>query len=169
MMRLGHEEKALLLIHKHWLIPTIRIGITLFVALIPLPILPFLKTFIAPAYQDLAFNLTLFLISLYWLILLLGIFILWVEYWLDIWLVTNKRVLSVDQMSLFKRKISEFHVDNLQDITVTIPGFLGRVFNFGTIDAHTAGQHHFMMRDVPNPNAARRIVLDSAEYFINRQ
>lgn len=162
MIHLNTGEKMLLIIHKHWLIPLSSICFAVVFGLLPLLALPFFDVFFTDAIQKIMVPVFLFVLSIYWLILLLGIFLLWVEHWLDIWIVTNERILGIEQVSLFRRRIAEFHVHRMQDITVTIPSFLGRVLNYGSLDVHTAGEHHFRINNVPNPNAARRIMLQSA-------
>lgn len=162
MIKLNENEKMLLIIHKHWLIPLSRIIGTIFIGILPLFLLPFLNILFSDGLRSIIIPIFLFILSIYWLLLLLGIFLLWVEHWLDIWIVTNQRVLGIEQISLFRRHIAEFHINRMQDITVLIPNFMGRVLNFGSIDVHTAGEHHFRITNVPNPNAARRIILQSA-------
>jgi len=162
MIKLNKGEKMLLIIHKHWLIPLSSITGAIIFGIVPLFLLPFLNLLFGEGLQPIIVPVFLFVVSIYWLLLLLGIFILWVEYWLDLWIVTNERILGIEQVSLFRRRIAEFHVSRMQDITVLIPNFLGRVLNYGCIDVHTAGEHHFRITNVPNPNAARRIMLESS-------
>ena len=45
-----------------------------------------------------------------------------VDYYLDIWIVTNDRIINIEQLGLFARSISELDLYQIQDVTSEIKG-----------------------------------------------
>jgi len=79
-----------------------------------------------------AFGLSVFL-GLY---LALRLFVTW--YW-NAFVVTNYRVIDVDQHGLFDRVVSEATFDKIQDVSYHVKGMCGTMLRYGTIVVQTAG------------------------------
>ncbi len=78
----------------------------------------------------------------------------WVDYYLDIWVVTDQRVLNIVQHGLFSRTISELSIQNIQDVTAEIHGKIATVLDFGDVHIQTAGERkRFMFNDVGDPES----------------
>lgn len=76
----------------------------------------------------------------------------WYEYSNDICLITNKRVISIEQEGFFKREIAEAELDKIQEVEYATKGFLETAFNFGDIHLQTASAHSkIVLKDVPRP------------------
>ena len=87
-----------------------------------------------------------------------------VDYYLDLWVVTNKKILNVEQNGLFARTISELELDKIQDVTSEIDGILPTLLNFGDVSIQTAGeQEHFTFEQVKRPDLIREKILQLAE------
>jgi uncharacterized membrane protein YdbT with pleckstrin-like domain len=89
----------------------------------------------------------------------------WTHYYLDAYIVTNQRVLTIDQIDFFHRKVSEADIGNVQDIEVVVKGFFSNILNFGDIRIQTAGadQKTLFFDNVPYPYKAKDIILKFAE------
>lgn len=76
------------------------------------------------------------------------------------YIVTNQRVIKIDQNSLFSRLISEAEIDRIQEISTEISGPIHTLLNFGTIKIQTASNTGMMdLDDVPDPyNMQQEIV-----------
>lgn len=76
------------------------------------------------------------------------------------YIVTNQRVIKIDQNSLFSRLISEAEIDRIQEISTEISGPIHTMLNFGTIKIQTASTTGMMdLEDVPDPyNMQQEIV-----------
>jgi membrane protein YdbS with pleckstrin-like domain len=55
-----------------------------------------------------------------------------------LYIVTNQRVIKVDQRGLFNRLISEAEIERIQEISTDINGPIKTVLNFGTVKIQTA-------------------------------
>lgn len=87
-------------------------------------------------------------------------FVVWTNYYLDVWIITDQRIVDIEQFSLFSRDVSEFRMDRVQDLTVEVKGILPTLLGFGDLHVQTAGMHHeFHIRDIPDPYSVKdRIV-----------
>jgi len=67
-------------------------------------------------------------------------------------LITNQRVINVDQRGFFNRQITETDYSKIQDVTNTTSGMIGTTFNIGNIIIQTAGtQNQLIIKKIPNP------------------
>lgn len=101
---------------------------------------------------------------LWFLILWMRSFHLFVDFYLDTWIITTKRVISVDQVGFFTRKIQSTRMDRIQDIMTDVDGIVQTVFNIGTIRIKSAGAtdaDEFIIRGVGNPRGIRERILQA--------
>jgi uncharacterized membrane protein YdbT with pleckstrin-like domain len=86
-----------------------------------------------------------------------------IDYYLDFWIVTNDRIINVEQ-HLFARTISELDLYKIQDITGESRGFLQTMFNYGHVFVQTAGEvGRFNFEEVPGPREVARKIMELAE------
>lgn len=85
-------------------------------------------------------------------------------YYLDVWLVTDDRVIDVDQKTLFSRTISELDLASIQDVTTDIKGFFPTLFDYGDVIVKTASDNpNIIFRSVPHPNKIRADLVDLSD------
>lgn len=150
-----------MIIRRHWFVllaPSLSI---FFLLLLPalLPLLPF-ELFNAGISLG---ALGTFLFSLYLLFLLLFAFLIWMNYYLDVWIITSERIIDIEQHNLFSRTISEFPMSRVQDISIDIHGIIETFFKFGDLKVQTAGSHEgFVINDAPDLYAAKDLILTEA-------
>ncbi len=88
----------------------------------------------------------------YYLTLITWLFIAWVDYYLDVGIVTDKRIIDIDQRGLFRRNVAELDCKMVQDINADKTGILQTLFNFGDVIVQTAGETpNFSFHAVPRP------------------
>lgn len=101
----------------------------------------------------------MFLFS-WFLLMWIGAFIIWTDYFLDVLIVTNKRIINIEQKALFSREIASLRLDKIQDITIDINGVLATFLSFGNIRIQTAGeQEEFLVRFIKNPESLKSTIL----------
>lgn len=62
-----------------------------------------------------------------------------VRWYMNAFIVTNMRVVDVDQRGFFERVVSEAPIDKIQDLSYSVRGVLGTLFNFGSVSLQTSG------------------------------
>ena len=155
------NERVLLLLRRHWSILLMH-GIVCFLfLLIPLVADGLLSRF-APEYREVFFFP--FVNLVFW-IYLLGVwtyfFIGWVDYYLDAWIVTDDRIINIEQNGLFNRVISEQRLYRIQDVTAEVKGPLRTLFNFGNVYIQTAGEtERFVFEDIPEPYHVKKTLIE---------
>lgn len=159
MIDLAQEEKILLTIRRHWFVlvgPTVAFFVALILPSLVLTVAPrFIPTFENPSTQPII-NFTL---SLYFLAVLLYMLVLWADYYLDVWIITTKRLIDIRQTSLFSRQISEFQIDRVQDVTIDIHGIIPTILKFGNLRVETASASSFTIENAPNLYEAKDLIL----------
>ena len=79
-------------------------------------------------------------------------FVIWFDYYLDIWIITTHRIVNVEQKGLFSRQVSELKFNQIQDVSTDVKGFFPTILNFGDITVQTAAeQSRFLFRSVGDP------------------
>lgn len=112
-----------------------------------------------PAY----YTATILLASIYYLSVILFFYTYFVAFHLDLWVITNDRLMDVEQKTLFARTISEVDLYQIQDASSEVHGIFPSIFNYGNILLQTAGPvPKFVFRNVPNPNKLREAILNLA-------
>jgi len=103
-------------------------------------------------------------LSAFSLFALLFMFQQFLDHWLDIWILTSRRIINIEQTGLFSRVRSEVRLYRVQDVTSEIKGFLRHMFNYGMVYTQTAGEtHRFAFEDIEDPKEAAREILQLAE------
>lgn len=160
-----HEnEKIILFLRRHWFIFLIRIFLVLILIIILVVIYIFFTAVNSNFRESVFFNLLLFGESLAILFIWNFFFILWLDYYLDAWIVTNERIINIEQRGFFIRKISELKLTKIQDVASEIIGVIPTLLNYGNIHVQTAGEEkHFIFFQIPNPNYVKNVIVELQE------
>lgn len=171
-LKLEEGESVISAVRKHWFIllsKTFGICVT---GVVPLFITVFLLSnthtigFVSePAllYKPAAFFCVVWILFM-WMMF----FGVWTNYYLDMWIITNRRVIAIDQKGFFRRSVASFRFERLQDITVEIDGFIPTLLDFGTVRAETAGHSEsFIVDDIPHPRDIKALIQEHADQVIS--
>lgn len=161
---LGSSEQVLMRLRQHWVIFARQAFIYLLFLALPFGLWWLQQRFLPELFLDSTSFMTIameLLMSAYLLFVLQAFFTAWVDYALDVWIITNQRVLNVVQSGLFHRTVSELDLGNIQDVSSNIKGVFSTMFNFGTITVETAGeQDHFVFPNLPHPEQVAKKLLE---------
>ena len=162
-MRFDDGEQAVVVIRKHWLLFAGSIITIALAAWLPLVLVRMLPAGIFSFIPAQIGEPTLAFVYMAWLLLLwLLLFALWTNFYLNIWIVTDRRVIDIIQRGLFSRELATTRLEKVQDVTIDTEGLLATVFDFGTLTIHTAGlDSDFIITDAAHPNRAREKILDA--------
>jgi len=112
-------------------------------------------------------------IPLVFLIMMIFLHMLWIisfimlaDYYLDIWILTNERLITIEQKGLFSRKLSEFELQKIQDVSVNISGFFPTLLNYGDVRVRTASENpDFAFKQVESPNKAKDNIMKECDRY----
>lgn len=156
------DEQILLIKRRH---PIILFGF--FCSAIVLLLIPLVLYFSLPAVLDpqtaiIIQKLFLFITGLYLLYICVIAFFIAIDYCLDAWIITNQRIIAIEQKGLFRRTITELRYSRIQDITSDVSGLVATFFQFGNIMIQTAAeQERMILRQITHPIETRRIIAET--------
>jgi len=159
------NEKIILLVRRHWFVLFARLLLWTVIGLLP-PALALLlpgdlqsTTGSAVGYPLLVMGASVFYLFL-WLFVLNS----FVDYFLDVWIVTTERILNIEQDELFSRTASEQKLSRIQDVTVEVKGVFPTFLRYGDVHVQTAGkQERFVFEQVPQPTEIAQQISSLAE------
>lgn len=155
-------EEIEFILRKHPLTLFMPAVSLLFMLLLPLLfyiiIMPLaLPGFLYKPYQGIFFLITTIYYGFFWLVAAME----WSNYYLDLLVLTNKRIMKVQQLGLFHRVVSELELERIQDITSTINGPIHTLFDYGDLEIQTASEENKIQpKDIPHPVKVRRKIME---------
>lgn len=158
------DEQVVLFLRRHWFIFFIHL-LSVFAAILGLILIYVFFTLLGGDFaQSDYFNLLLFAESLGTLFVWNLFFILWLDFYLDAWIVTNERIININQKGFFNRDISELKLTKIQDVTSEIVGVIPTILGYGNIQVQTAAEmERFTFHQIPNPNEVKNIIVQLQE------
>lgn len=98
--------------------------------------------------------------SVFYLAIIVFFFTQFIDFYLDLWVVTNDRIVDIEQFGLFARTVSEVDLFRIQDVTTNVHGFFSTIFNYGVITIKTASDNKsIVFKNIPRPNAVREKLI----------
>ena len=159
-------EKIFLLLRRHWFsyVSFIIIGL---IMSIPLIILFVYLILFQQNFSSVLLNISILAASIY-LLFIIGLLLYgFIDYYLDVYIVTNERIVDIEQNGFFKRKISELHLHQVQDVNAQVKGAFATMLHYGDIHIQTAGEReNFIFKAVPNPYRISKIIVDLHEAIL---
>lgn len=153
----GTSEEVHLFLRRHFAtnIPWILASILLLLS--PPLILPFLGEAI-PFTSNLPLGSAVILLLFYYTIIFgTVIFTNFINWYFNVYIVTNERIIDVDFVNILYREVSGTRLNLIQDVTVKAGGVVRAIFNYGDVFIQTAGTEvNFDFHAVPHPHEVAR-------------
>lgn len=164
-------EKIILFLRRHYFIILAKIILWAIVAILPAIFYFLFKDVLAGLFINELFTPILVLFtSIFYLYIWLFAFHSFVDYYLDIWIVTSERIVNIEQKGLFARTVSEQKIHRIQDVTSELKGFFSTTLDYGTVYIQTAAEKpRFVFKQVPNPYSIARKINKIVERKIKHQ
>ena len=146
--KLDNGERFIIIIRKHLI--TLALPISKIIISI---------TVIALIYEKLAEFELGSKIALTWIIasILYGVYEIIVWY-LDCYIITDKKIIDIDQKGIFKRIVAEVDIENIQEVVYEVSGPLETLFNYGTVKVKMAGGGMIGMEQISNPAGIKDLI-----------
>lgn len=179
------DERVFLFLRRHWISFVPPFLIVLLMVVIPIVMSTFfgflnfsVEGIIAEFFKSLgnayavirAKQTIVFMYSSYYFFVASYFLVLWLDYYFDITIVTNERIIDIQQAGLFSRSVSELYLMQLQDISGKQKGLLQNLFNFGDVIIQTAGKkENFIIDHVAHSYQVSRKIMDLQEALMERK
>lgn len=161
------DERVLVVARKHWFVFFIQIIGILILFIVPFFALPLLSIFLAAGGGPVAVppGFGFFFISLWALVLWNMLFARFTDFYFDVWIVTNWRIIDIEQKGFFNRNVSTLlNLEHIEDVTTAVSSILGTFLNYGHLQVQTAAAHReFVIEDVADPRGIERIIRRAQE------
>lgn len=103
---------------------------------------------------------------IFWMFFSIFIYIKWLDHELDMYVVTNNRIIWVEQISFLNRKVSECNLGQVQEVGSHTKWLLANLLNFGTVKIQTAwNATNFQMSLCPLPLENSRSILNLVDHY----
>ncbi len=159
---LQEGEQIQMVIRRHWIVFT-YVFVYIFTLILSTAFVLFFRDSISTIIPDGLLNVIL---VIYWTIFLLVIYVTWINNELDLIIITNMRVIGIDQIAFLHRDFSECAIERVQEINAETKGLLADIFNFGTLTIHTASDaSDFIMHATADPLETARGGLNIIQKF----
>lgn len=156
----NNGEQIVLIVRRHWfniiqnMLSILVMAALLVASYLYLPVL-------FPALDKNSLNgLFLFGETLFAMIVWIIFYLIWIDYYFDVWIITNRRIVNVEQKGLFSRDVSELQLEKIQDITTEVLGVIPTFLNYGDVQIQSAAeQEKFLFRRVADPYRIKDMIM----------
>ncbi len=149
---LNEGEKLVALVRKHWI--TLALPLAKAIIAIAVIIILYPKLFEFEYGKEIVFV---------WIIasILYAVHEIIVWY-LDCYIITNKRIIDIDQKSIFQRIVAEVGIENIQEAVYLTNGPLETILGYGTVNVKTGSSGSIIgMEQIPNPAEVKDIIVNA--------
>ena len=173
-IKLEDDEQLIKIVRKHWFIMFVYTMTAAGLALFPMIAYWLVSFVINSSNTTLAETIgpALGLSSTVWFFYLAWLLLVWMhytnhitDYFLDLWAITDRRIVAIDQRGYFRRFLSSFRLERLQDMNIEVHGIVPTLLNYGTIEAQTAGgsNEEFKTSNMPDPRGLKALIIKLAD------
>lgn len=105
-----------------------------------------------------------YIFGIFQLVVILVFLVAALDFYFDIVIVTDRRMVDIDQEQLFFRRISQLNLEDVEDVTSVVKGFFPSIFDYGSLEVQTAGEaRNFEIPNIKNTHEIEAIIADLAE------
>lgn len=149
---LKENEELILLVRRFPLVFALPIVISAIFIIAPF-------FFLYPLFHWGAVGVVVFFITL-----AIGLFLVIrtvIIYSFNVFVITNQRIIDIDQAGLFDRTVSETTYDKIQDVSFRIKGISQTLLHYGSVVIQTASQQaNIELYGVKNPATVQQLITE---------
>ena len=106
------------------------------------------------------------ILSVFWMYYLLFLYVSWINYELDVFILTNNRIVCIEQKTFLNRSVWETTLDKVQEVSIETKWLLANLFDFGTLKILTSGSSpSFDMTYSPHPMKSSRYINNLVDRY----
>ena len=162
MLEIDNEEHIIRIVRKHWFVLLSGLFVLLFCVTLPVILLVLLHVLpieVLFTFSGSTFYAGGFLLFAWLLIVWMMGWNMWTDYYLDVLVMTDRRIFDIEQKGLFSRLSSSFRIDRIQNVSVDQKGIIQTLLDFGTLRLETAGEKEdFVARYIAKPHEIKKFI-----------
>ncbi len=163
------DEKIIFVVREHWFRLFIKLFFVAVLAAAPFLLGKLFGSFDPIPDTERGLAISSLLMQMYYLVLIISVFIIWILYYLNIHIITERHIVDIDQVGLLNHMVSELNVDTIEDVTGHTVGLFGNLLDYGTVFVQTAGTvERFEFDNVPHPGHIASMILEVYENHKNK-
>jgi hypothetical protein len=109
---------------------------------------------------------SILVITAFWMYYSLFLYVSWLNYELDVFILTNNRIVCVEQKTFLNRAVGETTLDKVQEVSIETKWLLANLFDFGTLKILTSGSSpSFDMTYSPHPMTSSRYINNLVDRY----
>ena len=157
-------EKILAEVRRHWIFFLAESIASVVFVLFPLLAISVAKNAYAFSLPSALTELFVFIYLVWLLLAWIYFFIAWTDYYLDVLIITDRKIIDIEQKGIFHREITSFRLERIQNITIETPSFLSTLLDFGHIRIGTAGEDDpFEINNIYSPYRAKDLIMSECQ------
>ena len=158
---LNSSETIIKVIHRNWFYLLEQFFWIIVISIFFVGSLIFVPLFFPDFLNGIDQSIVLFAQNFFMLVIWIYCFMIWIDYYFDVWIITSERIINVEQKGMFTRKVSELRYSRIQDVTTEVMGFLPTILNYGDVKIQTAAEEdEFLFRTVSDPYGIKDIIMN---------
>lgn len=164
-LHLEDGENVILEVRRHWIVFVANGLLMLFMGVVPFLGFVILEYFLPQAlgftFSGSHFWFFTYAYSLWLLLLWISFFSQWTKYYLDVWYVTERRIIIIDQKRLFHREVFNVRFDRIQDVSIEVNGIISTFLGFGNVRVQTASEDSadLYLSTVRRPDEVKKVIF----------
>jgi len=151
------DEEVIMITRKHWTAYITNISLAVFMPVIPIVLLITLANWENGVYGGTTVYISLFILSIIFAVNIIVTTV--VQWYYNVSIITDKRILSLKVSSIFQHSYTEILWRKIQDVSHSSEGFLSAVFDIGSVYIDTAGEGiDLTLKFVPKPRDVQEVI-----------
>ena len=154
------DDRIILFLRRHFITNFLWILEGIILIFIPLAVL----MLVSLSGIDLSFiplNFAMFSLLFYYLLVFQFFFLNFLNWFFNISLVTQQKVIDIDFKILFSKNVASTKLGQVEDVSLNEVGLLRAIFDYGDVLVQTAGtEDNFDFEGVPHPERVVHIIGD---------
>lgn len=165
---LAENEQIILMARRHWFFVAIAMLKPIILAILPwLAALALAFLNLSPDNEQAATLLFWYFAWLFWSLCFCWGVLIWVDWYLDLWVLTNQKIIDIQQTGLFQRLVMTYSINNIQGVTIKTGGLLATFFKYGDAEVKIAGQANAVVfREIPNATLVQDKILQAHQEYL---
>lgn len=152
------DEEIFLAVRPHWFT-----NATWVLTAIAMLFVPFIISY-SGALSFLPATYQLVSVLFWYLITFIFAFEKFLSWYFDVYILTNERVVDIDFNNMLNKHFAEADIAMIQDVSSSVKGVAGTLFNYGTVLIQTASEVNQIIFDkVPNPEKIIKVLQQLRE------